>query len=475
MATREDEVIQMHDAEQEALIHIKTTEAPPRSAAAQAVTREATPHAIADYPELIEIEALIKKIQANGKEKLDGTLINEDIFKKIRASLVVIIKSMEKNPSMLSRAADFWGELPLWQKIMGGLTVTVPTLILGLVANVGFLLALCGITTLAYAGGGIMLDDHHNHTVNITDSLTKGVLGLTNLLEMTITALDKIRQQLAEQVEKFSQENTTLHNSNGELKNALGLLNIKILATENVVESLTQTNESLELAIAYLKQQMEEKIRLLSNNQQQLQQITEDYQASQQSLERKIAEFALMKSKFELDLEKMKKTALTLQDTVDHLVETAIVGEKQQEEFKGRLDSFFDIEGKKFNSIAERMGETEQKLALSEIKLQKNNAEYQLQLQGLGEQVERITNIATQRQGQLEHQAQLTKELQQQIENQKQLTRELQQQIENGDNIPTEILVKALQKRGFFAVKKPLEEVPPNALEIHANSPIVAS
>ncbi|MFJ1268572.1 hypothetical protein ACD661_08410 [Legionella lytica] len=448
MATREDEVIQMHDVEQEALIHEEPTEAPPRSATAQAVAREAASHPEAiDHPELIEIEALIKRIQAKGKDKLDGTLINEDIFKKIRESLVVIIKSMEKNPSMLSRAADFWGELPLWQKIMGGLTVTVPTLILGLVANVGFLLALCGITTLAYAGGGIMLDDHHNHTVNITDSLTKGVLGLTNLLEMTITALDKIRQQLAEQVEKFSQENTTLHNNNEKLTEALTLLNIKILATEAVVESLTQTKESLELAITFLKEQMQEKIRLLSNNQQQLQQITEDYQASQQRLESKIAEFALMKSKFELDLEKMKKTALTLQDTVDHLVETVIVGEKQQEEFKGRLDSFFDTEGKKFNSIAERIGETEQKLAVSEVKLKQNNVEYQSQLQELRQQIERLTLLADRR----------------------------QQQIENGDTIPTEVLVNALQKRGFFAIKKSLEEVATNPLEIHANSPLVIS
>jgi hypothetical protein len=432
MATREDEVIiNAHDVEQEALIHVETTNAPPRKIAAHIGEQEA----------FTDIEVLIKRAQADEKNDIEKLLITEDIFKRIKESLIVTIKSMEKNPSMFSRAADFWGELPLWQKIMGGLTVTVPTLILGLVANVGFLLALCGITTLAYAGGGIILDDHHNHTVSIIDSLTKGVLGLANLLEVTITALDKIRQKLTEEVEKFSSENAILQNSNEKLTEELESLGHEIQAAAALTESLKKTKESLEAAAVSLNEQMQEKADLLNLNQERLEQVTEDYHASQQHLENKIGEFALIESKLGLELEKTKKTVLTLQDTVAQLVDTVIVGERQQQEFKDRMDSFFETQGNKFNSIAERIGETEQKLAVSEVKLKQNNVEYQSQLVELRQQIERLTLLGDRR----------------------------QKQIENVSSLPTEVLINALLKRGFFATKNPQQETPTTAFEAQPN------
>ncbi|MDR3502394.1 MAG: hypothetical protein P4L79_07410 [Legionella sp.] len=424
MATKEDEVIiNEHVAAQEALIHVEVPEA---------------------LPEALDIELLIKKAQADEKNDIEKLLITEDIFKRIKDSLIVTIKSMEKNPSMFSRAADFWGELPLWQKIMGGLTVTVPTLILGLVANVGFLLALCGITTLTYAGGGIILDDHHNHTVNITDSLTKGVLGLANLLELTITALDKIRQKLTEEVEKFSVENATLHNSNEKLTEELEALGHEIQAATQLTESLKQTKESLEAAAASMKEQMQEKAELLDINQQILVQVTEDYHLSQQHLENKIGEFALIERKLGLELEKTKNTVLALRDTVAQLVDTVIVGERQQQEFKEQMDSFFETQGKKFNSITERIGETEQKLAVSEVKLKQNNEDYQSQLVELRQQIERLTLLGDRR----------------------------QKQIENVGSLPTEVLINALLQRGFFAIKNPLQEAATSALEVQPNNPV---
>ncbi|WP_133136354.1 LegC2/C7 family Dot/Icm T4SS effector [Legionella rowbothamii] len=436
MATREDEVIiNVHDVEQEALIHVATANTSPM---------KITTHD-AEHEALTDIESLIKRAQADEKNDIEKLLITEDIFKKIKESLIVTIKSMEKNPSLFSRAADFWGDLPLWQKIMGGLTVTVPTLILGLVANVGFLLALCGITTLAYAGGGIILDDHHNHTVSIIDSLTKGVLGLANLLEVTITALDKIRLKLADEVEKFSSENAILKNSNEKLSEELESLGHEIKAAAELTESLKNTKESLEAAAASLKEQMLEKAELLDLNQKKLVQVTEDYHASQQHLENKIGEFALIESKLGLELEKTRKTVLTLQDTVAQLVDTVIVGERQQQEFKERMDSFFETQGNKFNSIAERIGETEQKLAVSEVKLKQNNVEYQSQLIELRDQIKRLTELGDRR----------------------------QKQIENVSSLPTDVLINALQKRGFFAIKNHQAETLNGAFEAQPNNPVV--
>ncbi|USQ13653.1 hypothetical protein J2N86_13390 [Legionella lytica] len=441
MATREDEVI-THDVEQEALIHVETAEAPPEILAGG--EREVVvkiPHAPSAT---LDIEALIQKAQADEKNNIEKLLITEDVFKKIKESLIITIKSMEKNPSLFSQAADFWGELPLWQKIMGGLTVTVPTLILGLVANVGFLLALCGITTLAYAGGGIILDDHHNHTVSITDSLTKGVLGLANLLELMITALDNIRLGLAVEVEKFSSENAILHNSNEKLTEELESLGQQVQAAARLTESLKQTKKSLEEAAITLNEQMQENAELLHCNQERLEQVTKDYHTSQQDLADKIVQFSLVESMLGLELEKTKKTVLTLQDTVTQLVDTVIVGERQQQEFKEYMSSFFETQGKRFDSIAERIGATEQKLAVSEVKLKQNNEEYQSQLVELRQQIERLTLLGDRR----------------------------QRQIENVNSLPTEVLINVLLTRGFFAIKNPPQETPNNTLEAQANAPV---
>ncbi len=422
MATKENEVIiKDHVVAQEALLHVKTPEA---------------------LPETLDIESLIKKAQSDEKTDIEKLLITEDIFKKIKESLVVTIKSMEKNPSLFSRAADYWGELPLWQKVMGGLTVTVPTLILGLVANVGFLLALCGITTLAYAGGGIILDDHHNHTVNIIDSLTKGVLGLANLLELTITALDKIRQKLGEEVEKFSAENSILHESNVELTEKLETLGQEIKAATELTESLRQTKESLEAAATALKEQMQEKNELLELNQSKLLQATENYRISQETLQIKINQFTFIEEKLALELEKTKKTVLTLQDTVAQLVETSLVGEQQQEDFKKRLDAFFVTQDQKFNSIGQTISETEKKLATTQSNLQQNNEDYKVQLDALRQQIERITQLGDRRQQQVE--------------------RVKAEELIN--KLSTEELINALSKRGFFAVKNTSQEAPTSEL-----------
>lgn len=349
-----------------------------------------------------DIDSLIKAVQADERGNIEKIIITEDIFKKIKESLIATVQSMEKNPSLFSRAAEFWGQLPLWQKIVGGVTITVPTLILGIVANIGFLLAICGVTTIAYAGGGIILQDHHNHNVSITESLTKGILGLADLLELTINALDNIRQKLTDEVQKFSAENLKLQEHNLQLGVQLEKLGKEIQVAAQLSISLKKTKEELEEATLGLREQIAEQSDLLHINQAELKKVTEEYHSSQITLSEKISEFAKIKTELELELEKTQKVAATLQATVSQLADTVIVDKQYQQEFKERLEQFFQDKEQSFDSIVGRFGESEKKLALTEEKLKQCNEEYQAHIKEMRLQIERLTKLADRRQEQVE-------------------------------------------------------------------------
>lgn len=61
---------------------------------------------------------------------------------QVKESLESIVDSIAENPSLITRAASAWGELPMWQKVTGGLVLTAPTLAVGLFAHIGVLLVI---------------------------------------------------------------------------------------------------------------------------------------------------------------------------------------------------------------------------------------------------------------------------------------------------------------------------------------------
>ncbi|HHT0594162.1 TPA: LegC2/C7 family Dot/Icm T4SS effector [Legionella anisa] len=334
-----------------------------------------------DTPKEIELEELqktpIEEIQSKlqrihsdtEKDKLQKITITKEIFAEIRKSLQETVKSMEKNPSIFSRAAEYWGELPLWQKIIGGVALTVPTLIVGIIAHIGFLLAICGVTAVTYTAGGLILDDHHKCSTSAVESLQKGILGLADLLELTINALDIIRQQLAVEIQKFVKENAQLAEHIEQISKQIDAIDREIMATSKVTVALGETKDGLEAVSGLLKEGVTQQVDFLKQNQEKLDRITEAYGISQKELTEKVGEVQQIRKELGEDLNRAKAMIDTLHSTISQLSTTAIGNEEQRRAFQEKLDFFISNKEASFLLIADRICEAERKLVLTQKEL----------------------------------------------------------------------------------------------------------
>ena len=337
-----------------------------------------------------EVKAKLKVVDEDTKEgNLNKIKITKEVFEDIRKSLTETVKSMEKNPSLFSRAAKLWGELPLWQKILGGVALTLPTLIIGIVAHIGFLLAICGVTAVTYAAGGIILDDHHKCSTSIVESLQKGILGLADLLELTINALDIIRQQLANEIEKFVTENERLTESITSLSQKIDVLDEHVRATAQITEDLGTTKDGLDQVIVKLKGHTD----LLELNQQKLAHITKAYNANLSQLASKIEEINSLKVQLADEIHKARLIVDSLNAAIMNLTEVAIGDEEQREAFKQKLDQFLSDKEASFHQITDRICEAEKKLEATQRQLDEANQRYQELLKVQEKHIERLEGI----------------------------------------------------------------------------------
>ncbi|WP_454784805.1 LegC2/C7 family Dot/Icm T4SS effector [Legionella sp. WA2024007413] len=326
-----------------------------------------------------------------GQDKLQKITITKELFDEIKKSLQNTIKSMEKNPSIFSRAAEYWGELPLWQKIVGGVVLTVPTLIIGIMAHVGFLLALCGVTAVTYTAGGVILDDHHKCSTSAVESLQKGILGLADLLELTISALEIIRKQLVVEIQKFAKENATLVENIEHLSKQIDEIDKQILATSGINKALGETKDGLEAVSSQLKDDVSLNAEFLQQNQVKLDRITEAYSNSKKELAEKIEEIKKVKLELEAELSRARMMVETLSSTVKELSNT-VIGEDQRNAFKEKIDAFIQQKEGTFLGIATDFERSGQKFKQVQQELETTNGKYE---ELLKKQEEHITVLAT--------------------------------------------------------------------------------
>ncbi|WP_412757396.1 LegC2/C7 family Dot/Icm T4SS effector [Legionella bozemanae] len=345
-----------------------------------------------------EIQTKLQRINSDAdpeQDKLQKITITKEIFEQIRKSLQETVKSMEKNPSIFSRAAEYWGALPLWQKIIGGVALTVPTLIIGIVAHIGFLLAICGVTAVTYTAGGLILDDHHKCSTSAVESLQKGILGLADLLELTINALDIIRQQLAVEIQKFVKENARLVENINALSKQIDEIDKQVMATSKVNIALGETKDGLEAVSGVLKDGVTQHTDFLKQNREKLDRITEAYNNSQKELAEKVLEVKKVRDELGEDLKRAKSMIDTLHSTISQLSTTTIGNEEQRLAFQEKLDLFIKDKESSFLLIADRICDAERKLALTQKELESSNTRYQELLKIQERHIDTLKTLST--------------------------------------------------------------------------------
>lgn len=340
---------------------------------------------IATINKPIVIETLVPD-----KTSLENIVATQKQISQVKASLGTIIDTMAQNPSLFTRAATYFGEIPLWQKITLGLGLSVPTLAAGIFAHVGVLLVIGGVTVVAYTGMGIVLDDHHHCNINIAERLKSGIFNLADVLQLTIDALDTIRTKLAAEIEKFKTENLKLAEHVAELGDQIDLLSAQVELYIETEKLLRETKVALEETAAKLNASTSEQTELLKQNQDELSRITKAYSKSQEQLTDKIGELTTVRVSMGLEVEKAKKVAATLQGTVSTLSGTVIDDVKQRQAFQEKLTVFLADKESSFDTIAERICMAERELTRVKDELKNSNERYNELLARQEKQIARL-------------------------------------------------------------------------------------
>lgn len=358
---------------------------------------------------------------------LDEVELTKKKLGKIKEDLDVIIDAINSNSSLLSKAASIWGEIPLWQKITGGILLIVPLFVIGIAAAITTFLTLSLFTLLTYTASSLLLDNHHRQNEKNIKILKTGFSNLADVLIGIMSSLDIFREQLAQEIDRFQKENNQLTEQTQTLKKNINQLNLQLEQLTNTEQKLHLTQEELEQTCASLKSVLEEQTQLVEKTQKELNQTLQDYQHNQNQLSEKIVELNDVKIKTDLEIEKTKKIAMALNGAVQTLSKAVIKDDEQKASFQHRLEEFLNNKEKSFEAVAERICDAEHELSLVKDELKLSVVRYQELLEKQGALIER-------------HERQLEKTDNQPITEQSQKIRH----------------TTSLKTMGFYSVKEPI-------------------
>lgn len=316
------------------------------------------------------------KSEETEKSSLEQIVETQQNITRVKTCLTNIIDTMAENPSLISRAANYFGEMPLWQRILIGAGLSVPTLALGVFAEVGVLLVLSGATIVAYTATGIVLDDHHIRNINTTERLKVGVISLADMLELAIKGLERTSKKLEQEVNKFREENLKLSQHVSSLADKMESLQAHLEIFIETEKLLRESKESLENTVLQLQSSVEDQSELLQLNQKRLAKVTQEYNQSQQQLAMKVGELDKVKESMTIEVEKVKVLSTILQGTVSTLAGSVAGDKEHRKEFRDKLDDMLANKENDFAKAFASMSETQSELILVKDELKQNNDYY---------------------------------------------------------------------------------------------------
>ena len=348
--------------------------------------------------EIPQLEEAIELNPANEKSKkikenLEQVLLTQQELDQIKENLARMIDAMAHNPSFLSRAAAYWGELPLWQKIVAGIVLVVPTFVISLVAHILVIFALSIFTLFTYTASSLLLDNHHQLNIDRTEHLKAGINSLADALGLVILSLDKIREQLATGVEQFQKENEKFALNIDELNAQIQEFTQQTQRIKEREQALSHTNKDLEKLNESLQSSVKEHKELLESSKEQFNQVRLGYEKFQSDLTKKITKMKEINLELNKEIKRVQSIAATLEGTVQTLSAALLLDEEQQRAFTEKLESFLKNKEASFHQIAERICEAEHQLVIVKEQYEHLNEQYQ-QLLNRGEaQIGRLEKL----------------------------------------------------------------------------------
>lgn len=349
-------------------------------------------------PEGVVVSSLLHET-----DNLARVIKTQEQLSEVKKSLCSIVDSIADNPSFFTRASELWGSWPLWQKVGSGIVLTAPAIVVGLVANINSLLLIGSVSAVMYSSTGMILEDHHACNVTIRQRLKDGILSITDVLELTIAALDTIRNRLAEEVQRFNSENNKLVGHVLSLERQIDSLTAQVQCLAGAEESLRATRDQLQKTVMELEQSVDKQSELLKKNQEELTAVTRDYQRNQEHLAAEVAKLKATREDMSRQMASTARVSTDLRAAVDTMSSAVRDDKKQRQELQEKLQVFFAAGQVSFDHVTKRLTETEQKFEETVQHLQIGNQRYdtllsrQLRQQQFLERLELDLQARTQR------------------------------------------------------------------------------
>ncbi|WP_298627904.1 LegC2/C7 family Dot/Icm T4SS effector [uncultured Legionella sp.] len=315
---------------------------------------------------------------------------NEQSVATIKALIDSIIDSIAQNQSMLTRAALFWGKLPLWQKIGVGLLLIAPTLILGIVLHISLLIIISALTLITFVPTSLALDNHYEHDEQVTDQLKDSMTIMATSLESVLDTMEHLRSKLAHQIDNFHQENERLINGIISLSSQIDKLTTKSKELAKTEQELRAIQVDLENLDKTLRISVEEQTERLTKNQQEIDSTSQAFKANQDELAKTTQELDAVRKNLGKVIEDNQNVTQIMKETVEKLAKLFILDDQTRNEFQLKLDDFLTNKEKTFNEIAARIYKANQQLSLTRDELNRTNLRYESLLKRQTEQLNKL-------------------------------------------------------------------------------------
>ncbi|CAM4492310.1 MAG: hypothetical protein LEGION0403_FIIPPAGN_01686 [Legionella sp.] len=251
---------------------------------------------------------------------------------KIQHDLEAAIDSFADNNSLISRAAAYLGQWPLWIQISGGLFLAFSLLI--------FSMAISVVALGCYTAAVLLLNEHHDLFRYNTQKFKTIMQNLTNVLGVLIGLINNVHEQFKNEIESIQEKNQEYQQTIGQLNKHISALTEKISTLTEAQEKLQAIINAHELTISNLNDGIEEQSKLFQATHNQLTKVTEQSEETQAQLSEKIDQLEKMRLQLESEHEQMTRTISTLKNAVISLSNQTLVSEEHQDMLKQKLQDF---------------------------------------------------------------------------------------------------------------------------------------
>lgn len=164
---------------------------------------------------------------------------------EIKQCLNALVDQLHQQKSYLTRSAHFWGEVPLWVKVIGGLLLFGAILAIGIWIKIPAMIAVACVGAVVYGATSTLLDDHYTVDKKSRALMKANLNKLADMLGHIIVLLQQLCEQLANEIDRLKQEINRLNTEVNRLTTSIDALETKIKLLTQQVDQFTVNNIEL--------------------------------------------------------------------------------------------------------------------------------------------------------------------------------------------------------------------------------------